>query len=166
MRTAELPEGLEVALAVPSGRPVPEARIRRALARLFRRLGTREGEISVTFLADGPIRRLNRDHLDHDWVPDVLSFDLGGESGGLGARGAGLVADIYVGLDQAERQADELGVPTDEELVRLVLHGTLHVLGFDHPEEPGKREDSELWAIQEAIMAGEELPGEFGEEAS
>lgn len=147
MESSELPEGLVVSLIVPSGKPIPDARIRSALGRLFRRVGARDGELSVAFLSDAPIRRMNHDHLGHDWVPDVLSFDLGGAD-------ERLVADIYVGLEQAVRQAREHGVPTDEEMVRLVLHGTLHVLGFDHPEDSGAREESELWRIQEAVLCG------------
>ena len=138
------PPGLH--LNVPSGRPVPEGRIRRAFDRLFDRVRVEAGEFSVTFLEDGPIRRLNRDHLDHDWVPDVLSFSLHDE-------GEAPVADIYVGLDQAARQAREHGVPTEEELVRLALHGALHTLGFDHPHDPSARDGSELYRLQEALLA-------------
>ncbi len=56
-----------------------------------------------------------------------------------------------MGVDQARRQAAELGVPLDEELVRLAVHGTLHVLGHDHPEGPG-REESPMFALQEALV--------------
>lgn len=87
----------------------------------------REGELSVTLLDDGDIRTLNRHHLGHDRVTDVLSFALHGPQDPI-------LGDVYVGAEQAARQAREEGVGLDEELVRLVVHGTLHVLGHDHPE--------------------------------
>lgn len=152
--------GLE--LEVPSGRPVPRAWIRAAFVRAVALggppadAGAPDPEapgapspepppsFSVTFLEDEPIRALNREWLGHDWVPDVLSFRL--------EEGGGLVGDIYVGLDQAARQAAEAGVPGEEELVRLALHGALHVLGFDHPEDEEGRAASEQYRRQEAIL--------------
>lgn len=142
-----------VHLNVPSGRSIPEPRIRRALSHLFRRLEVRAGELSVTFLADGPIRELNREHLAHDWVPDVLSFRLH-------EPGEALIGDVYVGLEQAHRQAAEHGVAADEELVRLAVHGTLHTLGFDHPEDPDAREDSEHYRLQEEVLIAADLEGQ------
>lgn len=159
-----------IEIQVPSGRAVPrdriEAALRRALA-LGGPLAADPGadaavppapsppaasadpphgpvELSVTFLEDEAIRELNRSWLGHDWVPDVLSFELG--------EGGSLVGDIYVGLDQALRQAGEAGVPREEELVRLALHGALHVLGFEHPEEDDARSASPLFVRQEAIL--------------
>jgi probable rRNA maturation factor len=56
-----------------------------------------------------------------------------------------------VGFEQATRQAGELGVPIDEELVRLAIHGTLHVLGHDHPEDD-ERERSSMFVLQERLV--------------
>ncbi len=133
-------------LNVPSGRAVPEPRIRTAFVRLCARLGLEAGEFSVTFLGDASIRRMNREHLGHDWVPDVLSFALHDPDDPP-------VADIYVGLDQAARQAADHGVPVEEELARLALHGLLHTLGHDHPEDPAEREGSPMYRLQEEILS-------------
>lgn len=140
---------LRLHLNVPSGRDLPLTRVEAGVRIVFHRTRgkTIEGEdgdeLSITFLEDGPIRNLNRDYLGHDWVPDVLSFTFP-EPPPLG--------DIYVGVDQAARQAKDEGVPFEEELVRLAVHGTLHVLGYEHPEDPGERAASEQYRIQEAVV--------------
>ena len=107
--------------------------------------GIRDGELSLTFLPDDPIRALNRRWCGHDWVPDVIAF-------GLHDPGGAPVGDIYIGVAQAARQAQENGVSDREELVRLVIHGTLHVLGYDHPEAWADRAESELYRKQENLV--------------
>jgi probable rRNA maturation factor len=138
------PAGCEVTLNAPGGDALPEARLRTALDRVLGgATGLRaEGELSVTFLADAPIRELNLRWLGHDWVPDVLSFPLD----------APLLGDVYVGIEQARRQAAEHGVPVDEELVRLAVHGTLHLLGHDHPDDAEGRAGAEMTRLQEAVV--------------
>lgn len=132
-------------LNTPDGDDLPDALLERAVHLALAREGVVEGEVSITFLGDEAIRELNRQHLDHDWVPDVLSFALHDE-------GEALLGDVYVGLDQARRQARREGVPEEEELVRLAVHGLLHVLGHEHPEAPGDREDSRLYRLQEELV--------------
>ncbi len=109
--------------------------------------GVEEAELSITMTGDGAIRALNRDHLDHDWPTDVISFALyQGEDEVLG--------DIYLGFEQAVRQAAAEGVSIEEEIARLTIHGTLHILGLDHPEDADadERADSEMYRIQEEIV--------------
>ena len=108
--------------------------------------GFAEGELSLALLADPEIRKLNRDHLGHDTVTDVISF-------ALHEPGEAVLGDVYLGAEQARRQAGDEGVPEDEELVRLAVHGTLHVLGWDHPDEGDARLASPMWQRQERIVA-------------
>ncbi len=125
------------------------------LERAVRHTVDREGgelvEISIALLGDDDIRELNQRFLGHDRPTDVIAFTLGED--------ADRVGDVYVGVEQARRQAAELGVPVDEELVRLAVHGTLHVLGHDHPEGED-RYDSPMFVLQERIVA--ELTGDGG----
>ena len=100
--------------------------------------------ISVTLLNDARIAALNHQYLEHDGPTDVISFPLF-------EPGEPPVGDIYIGFEQAKRQAAELSVDLEHELARLAIHGTLHVLGYDHPED-GAREGSEMWQVQEAIL--------------
>lgn len=125
------------------GRPDPG--LAAAVRAVAERLGHTEGEVSLALLDDEAIRVLNRDHLGHDRPTDVLSFALFQE-------GEPVVGDIYLGWEQAARQASAEGVPYLQELLRLAVHGTLHVLGYDHPEDAGERADSEMYRLQEDIL--------------
>lgn len=100
-------------------------------------------ELSLTLIGDDEIREINRKYLGHDRPTDVISFTLGDPDD--------LVGDVYLGVEQARRQAEEHGVPLAEELLRLAVHGTLHVLGHDHPEGE-ERYGSPMFERQEQIM--------------
>jgi len=100
-------------------------------------------EISLALLADSAMQELNLRYLGKDWTTDVLSFSLGEKDI--------VVGDVYVSFDQARRQAEDLGIELNEELVRLAIHGTLHVLGHDHPEGP-ERSESPMFQIQEQLL--------------
>lgn len=128
------------------GRPELAAALQEAVGAVLRRHGVQDGEISLALLDDGAIQALNREHLDHDYPTDVLSFALWEE-------GEPVVGDVYVGYHQALRQAAEEGISPREELLRLAVHGTLHVLGYDHPSDPEERPASEMYREQEAILA-------------
>ncbi len=103
----------------------------------------REAELSITLVDDEEIKRLNREYRGHDRPTDVIAFSLGGPGQPLG--------DVYVGAEQARRQAEALGVPLSEELVRLAIHGTLHVLGHDHPDGD-ERFASPMYLLQEQLL--------------
>jgi probable rRNA maturation factor len=87
------------------------------------------------------MRTLNRRWKRHDRPTDVISFGLAGVDGGL-------TGDIYICPDVARREAKRRHLPVREELSRLVIHGMLHVTGWDHPEGAG-REGSPMWRRQE-----------------
>ncbi len=102
------------------------------------------GEVSVTLLGDDEMVELNRRYLGREEPTDVLSFALHGES-------EPVLGDVYLGFQQAEREAHERDIPVQEELVRLTVHGTLHLLGYDHPQGPD-REESLLFRKQERLV--------------
>ena len=113
--------------------PAPEALIKAgvqaAVAAAKQQSQVAPSEISVTLLDDGRMTELNARYLGHDRSTDVISFALG--------EGDGAMGDIYLGAERARAQAAELGISEEEELLRLAVHGTLHLLGFDHqaPDE-------------------------------
>ena len=118
--------------------------IRRAVEAALKHENVDDASISVTLLNDTRIRAMNRKYLEHDTVTDVISFPLY-------ERGERPVGDVYIGYEQAERQASDADVDIPEEVSRLAIHGTLHVLGYDHPEDE-TRTKSEMWELQEAIL--------------
>lgn len=102
--------------------------------------------LSIAFVSNRAIRVLNRAHLRRDRDTDVIAF-----AHRPTGRGAPLVGDVYIAPDVARRAAGALGVPAREELVRLVVHGTLHVLGHDHPAGAGRMR-SPMWRRQERLV--------------
>lgn len=90
---------------------------------------------------------LNRRYLGHHGPTDVISFGLGR----VGKRGA-VVGDVYICAEIARENAQRQGIAAGEELLRLVVHGTLHVLGHEHPTGAG-RTTSAMWQKQERILA-------------
>ncbi|MQA90774.1 MAG: rRNA maturation RNase YbeY [Gemmatimonas sp.] len=102
-----------------------------------------EIDLSIALMSDRSIAQLNQRYLSHEEPTDVISFPLDQ----IGERKAG---DVYVGVEQAERQAAELGIPLREELLRLVVHGTLHILGWDHPDD--ERDESPMYHRQEELL--------------
>ncbi len=129
--------------------------LRHAAERVLRSAGEADAFLSVTLFDDRAIAALNEKHLEHAGPTDVLAFRLDGP-------GDELAGDVYVGYEFARRTADDEGIRWEEELVRLTVHGTLHVLGHDHPAGPDRTE-SAMWRTQEAlvaeVMAGEASPG-------
>jgi len=103
--------------------------------------------ISVAFVGRTTISRLNRKYLRHEGPTDVISFGMG-----RSARGMPAVGDIYICPDVARVNARTNGVPAREELSRLVIHGALHVAGYEHPDDDS-RTKSKMWKRQERILA-------------
>ena len=118
--------------------------LRSAVSLVFQNAGLSEGEISLTLLDDDSIRELNQTYLGKDTTTDVISFTLyeGDES---------VLGDVYIGYEQAVNQAAEAGISIEEELARLSIHGTLHVLGHDHPDTSA-RFSSEMFVLQEKLV--------------
>jgi probable rRNA maturation factor len=126
-----------------SAAPLPAGVVRRVVTAVL--ASERRGaSVGVTFLGRAAMRRLNAVHLGHDWATDVISFPLPLPDGGL-------AGDIYVCRFVAAQEARQRGHGVREELIRLVVHGTLHILGHDHDEGDG-RTTSEMWRRQERLV--------------
>ena len=104
------------------------------------------GEVSIRIAGDALLRRLNREYMGYDQPTDVLSFPSADVDPDSRARYFG---DIAISLPRARAQADEAGHPLRAELQLLVVHGILHLLGYDHTTPTQKRR---MWKVQEAIL--------------
>jgi probable rRNA maturation factor len=140
---------ISVDVTVRSGRiPLSRAKAADIAARVLRAERVRDADLSITFVSNRAIAALNRRHLGRSGATDVISFELGG-----GMAGARTVGDVYIAPDVARANARELGVPVAEELARLVIHGTLHALGYTHPEgSRDVRAASAMWKRQERLL--------------
>jgi probable rRNA maturation factor len=118
--------------------------VRRAARAVLDDRAVPDAELSITLLDDGEMAALNREWKGRDAATDVLAFSLHEE-------GEPPLGDVYLGAERAAEQGAAVGESSGRELARLAIHGTLHVLGFDHDEE--ERETSELWQHQERILS-------------
>jgi len=123
------------------------ARVERIARDTLRAERVRDAMLSITFVSNAAIARLNATHLGHRGATDVISFGFAGTR-----KGSPVVGDIYIAPAVARANALENGAPIREELARLVVHGTLHVLGYEHPEN-GTRTTSPMWKRQERLLA-------------
>jgi probable rRNA maturation factor len=126
---------------------ISRSRVREAAVAALAAEKVRDAMISITFVGRAAISALNHRYLGHAGPTDVISFGLA-RTGKPGA----VVGDIYICPEVARANARRQNVRPGEELLRLVIHGTLHVLGYEHPD--GKRRtESPMWQRQERILA-------------
>jgi len=109
--------------------PALAARLAESGRRLLAALGRREAELSILLVSDRVIRRLNRDWRGRDRATDVLSF---AQHEGPAVAPATLLGDVVISVPTAKRQAKERGETLRGASERLLIHGMLHLLGYDH----------------------------------
>lgn len=103
----------------------------RTIARkILNDLGCPEAELSILIVDNDRIQEINRDYLQRDRPTNVISFAMQeGEGGGLQPL---LLGDVVISAERAASDAEDAGIPFEHELIFLLLHGILHLLGFDH----------------------------------
>lgn len=126
--------------------PVARARVAAVAERVLRAERVRHALVSIAFVSEREIAVLNRRHLGHRGATDVIAFGFA-----PGARGGPVIGDVYVAPGVARRNAAEHGRGVREETLRLVVHGVLHVLGYDHPTDE-TRYRSAMWRRQERLL--------------
>ena len=115
-----------------------------------------EASVSLDFIGDDRMRRLNRQYRQRDSTTDVLAFAMR-EASGPPSHLPHLLGDVVISLHMAARQAVTSDISLDEEVVRLIIHGVLHLVGYDH--ERGEREARRMLREEETILrALEPLP--------
>ncbi len=109
----------------------PAARARRFLNRALDLAGGAAEELSVVVCGDARMRELNRRYRGKDRTTDVLSFPAGPSAGGF-------LGDLVISVPEARRQAKRGGVALRTVMEKLLLHGLLHLLGYDHETDRGE----------------------------
>jgi probable rRNA maturation factor len=142
------PRGLAIDISSSVRRlSLSRARVMEAAVAALKAERLKDAMLSITFVGRATMSQLNRRYLGHHGPTDVISFGLGQ----VGKRGA-VVGDVYICAEIARENAKAQGISAGEELLRLVIHGTLHVLGHDHPTG-AERTASPMWRRQESILA-------------
>jgi len=142
------PRGLAIDISSSVRRlNVSRERVRHAAAVTLKSEKVRDAMLSITFVGRAAISRLNRRYLGHEGATDVISFGLERVS-----KRDAVLGDIYICVEVARDNARRQRIAAGEELLRLVVHGTLHILGHDHPTG-ATRTTSPMWRRQEKILA-------------
>ena len=134
-------------------RKVGKRRIEEKVHRILEILGVENAELSILITDDAHIRDLNRTYRGKDSPTDVLSFPIDATVGGRRILG-----DVVVSIDTAERQAKVMGTTIEDVVDRLLIHGVLHLLGYDHEGEG--EEAKEFFRLEDKVYA--ELKGYDG----
>ena len=131
-------------------------RIARLADRTLAAVGRADAALTIAFVRDPVIRRLNRDYRGKDSATDVLSFPFGEEQEESSAQESGdrrrgpagekgeYLGDIVISTDRAISQAEDAGLSVEREVSELVIHGVLHLCGYDHETDRGTMNRVEL----------------------
>jgi len=117
-------------------------RLKKVAARTLSALGCHEGtELSISIVGDRSIRRVNREYLDKDRPTNVISFSQ--QEGDCGGVAPGMLGDVIISADTSAREAEQGGIQPFDRLCFLLLHGILHLCGYDH-ERSGDAEAARM----------------------
>jgi len=114
------------------GRKVSTQKIKSKAIRILKLLKENQSELSLALVGNREIRKLNSQYRNKNEPTDVLSFPLEGDL----PKGKKLLGDVVISVEQAEKQAREGMKTLEKELEILLIHGILHLLGYDHEVSP------------------------------
>lgn len=126
---------------------VHQARFARLVTQVLSAVGESESEVSVELVGDRRMRHLNHRYRHKDRTTDVLAFAMRESESPCSV----LLGDVVISVPTARRQASEAGRSLDEELTVLLIHGVLHLCGYDH--ERSDREAARMQRRERAILA-------------
>lgn len=132
---------------VHPSRSLPDAQTERLIRHVLDAEGATPVHVSVVLADHDTVRRLNVEYLDHDYNTDVLSFSLRDDDASDEVEG-----EVYIDLDTAAERHEEFDTSFEREAYRYVVHGVLHLIGYDDATEEGQhamreREDEYLDAV-------------------
>lgn len=126
------------------------AGLRRDVRKILALLGIPGREVSLLFADDEGIRKINRDYLRRDRPTNVIAFSLA--EGDFGDVNPGVLGDVVISVETAAREARTAGIVLGDAILYLILHGILHLAGYDHEGPKGIARARILFAVQEAVF--------------
>lgn len=141
----------EILLSIDSGfeRKVDSAALKELATTVLEAESVSGAELGIVITHDERVRELNREYAGEDKTTDVLSFSLREGEEFVSPDGVERLGEVIISYPTAERQAVEAGRPVEDEVAHLLVHGILHLLGYDHAEP---EEEREMRAREEALL--------------
>jgi rRNA maturation RNase YbeY len=90
---------------------------------LFKKEKTKLEQLRYIFCSDEYLLQINKEHLNHNYYTDIITFDLS-------EKGTGTIGEIYISIDRVRDNAQNYEVPFKHELLRVIFHGALHLCGY------------------------------------
>ena len=115
-----------------SGKQIGSRKFKKIAETILDLLEQSSAELSVALVGNEEIRKLNRKFRGKDYATDVLSFPVENDLPGPER----LLGDVIISVEKAREQAKERGRTFDEEMITLLVHGIVHLLGYDHERSP------------------------------
>jgi probable rRNA maturation factor len=135
---------VDIVSRVP-GRKIPLPQVKQSAQKILALVNERQAELSLALVENGEIARLNRKYRQQRKPTDVLSFPAEPAPNGRSR----LLGDVVISVERAEEQAKAGGWTLKEEIDRLLIHGILHLLGYDH--ERSKKDARIMRALERKI---------------
>lgn len=129
-----------------NSREISKTFIKVCVEKILKELNLENVEVSITLTDDETIREINKQWRGKDKPTDVLSFP---QEETIGYKYK-VLGDVIISLPYAKKQAKEIGFTFKEEVVRLLIHGILHLLGYDH--ERSEEDEKIMFDLQDKIF--------------
>jgi probable rRNA maturation factor len=127
--------------------PLDLRRIRRSAQRILADFGLPDAELSILLVDDAQIQDMNRRHLGRDKPTNVLAFSM--REGEFSTLHPQLLGDLVISVETAQRQSNRFGLNGMEMIILLMVHGILHLLGYEHE---GTRKGARQMAVKQKAL--------------
>jgi len=137
------------------GHPISLRKLRRRTRIILDALKSPEGEISILLVDDLQIAAMNRRFLGREGPTNVIAFPM--QEGRFSGLSPNLLGDVVISVDTAHREARSAGLALDERVTQLLVHGMLHLCGYDHEHDAAeaRRMAAKSRALLAKILAAE-----------
>ncbi|MBF0226538.1 MAG: rRNA maturation RNase YbeY [Desulfobacterales bacterium] len=129
---------------------IPIQRLKRKAQIILSALECNNSELSIVFVDDEEIQNLNEKYLNRNRPTNVISFPM--QEGEFSGVNPDILGDVVISVDTAEKEANEIDVSLEDRLTELLLHGILHLVGYDH-ENNDEKEAYEMELKNNEIMS-------------
>ncbi len=121
-----------IVLSNTTRQTLPQKKLRQAIELVVKREKHRCESVSAVYCGDKFIKKINRQHLKHDYATDTISFRFN--------DGADIDGEFYISLDTVRRNARQYAVSLEEELLRVTIHSVLHLIGYNDETDDGQKQ--------------------------